>query len=261
MKTKRILVTGSDGQLGKCLQDLSGKYSQFEFEFKSSGSLDITDKLQLKEVFNSGSFDFCINCAAYTRVEQAEKEPEKAFAVNAEGARLLAERCLEAGVVLLHISTDYVFDGEKEEGYLPSDLPNPINEYGRSKLQGEKYVQEILEHYLIIRTSWLYSEYGHNFYKMVLQKAKAGEQLSITDAQKGCPTNANNLAKYLLELIAFGNISFGIHHFTDGEVMSWYEFALRILKENGLAQEVRLEKADNYRTLAARPKNSVLKNS
>jgi len=132
---------------------------------------------------------------------------------------------LEHEVILLHISTDYVFDGTKDTGYLPEDKTNPINEYGKSKLQGEVHIQNILENYFIVRTSWLYSEFGNNFYNTILRKAKAGEELRITDDQKGCPTNANNLAAYMIELISNNAVNFGIHHFTDGEAMTWYGFA------------------------------------
>ncbi len=160
-------------------------------------------------LFSKNPYDFCINCAAYTNVEQAEKTPEIAYSVNAEGVKNLAMACKVNGVKLIHISTDYVFDGEKKEGYYPEDIPNPINEYGKSKLKGEQYIQEILNEYMIIRTSWLYSEYGHNFYKSILKKAQKGETLYVTDDQVGCPTDANNLASYILEFLQKENLVFG----------------------------------------------------
>jgi dTDP-4-dehydrorhamnose reductase len=158
----------------------------------------------------------------------------------------------------VHISTDYVFDGNKGAPYLTTDPPNPINTYGRSKLAGEVHIGEILDTYHIVRTSWLYSEFGHNFYKTLLAKAKKGETIHITDAQVGCPTDANHLARYILETLIAGKRKYGIHHFTDGQAMTWFQFAQKILKENHLDSQVRLVRETNYRTFAARPKNSVL---
>ena len=255
---KRVLVTGSKGQLGKCLQKISDNFKSMSFEFMDAQSLDITNIKNINSVFQSGNYDYCINCAAYTNVEQAEKTPERAFAVNADGVNHIATVCKNNNVVLIHISTDYVFDGKKEEGYLTTDSPNPINQYGMSKLAGENYIKEVLEKYFIIRTSWLYSEFGKNFYKTILSKAKAGDDLKIIDNETGCPTDANNLSNYILGLIKSESTSYGVHHFTDGEAMTWYGFAKIILKENNLEGKVKLDKAKNYRTFAKRPKNSVL---
>lgn len=255
---RRVLVTGAYGQLGKCIQKIADKYTDFEFAFKGSKELDITNAEQIKTVFNSKKFDFCINCAAYTNVEQAEKTPDIAYRVNAEGARNLALACKDNHVVLIHVSTDYVFDGEKNEPYAVEDIPNPINEYGKSKLRGEEYIKDILYEYIIIRTSWLYSEFGKNFYKTILEKAKTEGVLYITDEQKGCPTNAINLAKFIIEKIMLKDIKFGICHFTDRKSMTWYEFANRVLKEKGLEEKVNLVRCNDYRSFAKRPKNSVL---
>lgn len=255
---KRILVTGADGQLGKCIQKIAKTYDGLDFVFHNSKSLDITNLEKLNEVFSAEHFDFCINCAAYTNVEQAEKTPDEAFSVNAEAVRHISLACSEYLVKLVHISTDYVFDGEKETPYLTADKTNPINEYGKSKLAGEKYIQKNLKEHFIIRTSWLYSEFGKNFYKTILEKAKTETVLQITDEQTGCPTNANNLAAYILNLTAKNSKNYGIHHFTDGEAMTWYDFAKKILEENTLQDSVRLEKAKNYRTFAKRPNNSIL---
>jgi dTDP-4-dehydrorhamnose reductase len=193
-------------------------------------------------------------------VEQAEKTPDPAYAVNVEGVRNLVEACKRYGIILIHISTDYVFDGEKEEGYSPEDTPNPINVYGRTKYLGEQVIRQGMERYFIIRTSWLYSrKYGPNFYLTILEKAKSGEKLVVTDAQKGCPTDAANLALHIISIIAEGNAAYGISHFTDGEAMSWFGFAERILKEKGLNQDTELVKGGNYLTFVRRPENSILK--
>lgn len=255
---KRILVTGANGQLGRCIQKIAARYATLDFSFKSSKELDITNLDMVNTLFDAVKFDFCINCAAYTNVEQAEKSPEIAFKVNAEGVKALAVACKTNSVKLVHISTDYVFDGEKEEGYLPVDKPNPINEYGKSKLKGEQYIEKILKEFLIIRTSWLYSEFGKNFYNTILRKAQDGENLKVTDEQRGCPTNANNLAEFMVNLLVDKTFKSGILHFTDGIVLTWYEFAEKILKNNNLGDTVKLEKDRNYRTFAKRPECSVL---
>ncbi|MBD1260016.1 dTDP-4-dehydrorhamnose reductase [Maribacter polysiphoniae] len=257
---KRILVTGASGQLGRSLQDLAHVYPKTEFVFLDSDALDITDYKALVQIFQTDGFDYCINCAAYTNVDQAEKSPGKAFKVNAEAVKNLALTCKKYGVTLIHITTDYVFDGGKGSPYTVKDLPNPINRYGKSKWEGEKYIQGISINYFIIRTSWLYhKKYGKNFYRTILEKAHKGEELRITDEQVGCPTDAINLAKYVLELIVTENQKYGIHHFTDGQAMSWYGFALNILGENGLKNTTIIVKDNNYRTFARKPKYSVLK--
>jgi len=254
----KILVTGSDGQLGKCIQKNAENYRNLDFVFHNSQSLDISNTKRIAEVFLTTSFDYCINCAAYTNVEQSEKTPEVAYLINAEAVNHISLACAENSVKLIHISTDYVFDGEKGTPYLTSDKTNPINEYGKSKLAGEEYIQQNLKEYFIVRTSWLYSEFGKNFYKTIVQKAKTESVLHITDAQVGSPTNANNLAKYLIDIIANNSEDYGIYHFTDGEAMTWYDFARNILEENGLQDKVKIIRAENFRTLAKRPKNSIL---
>jgi len=254
-----ILVTGASGQLGKSIQKLSQKYPDNKFTFTDIAELSITDKGAINRYFGTHSYDYCINCAAFTNVEQAEKTPEPAFELNAYGVKYLSLACKKHDVVLIHISTDYVFDGEKEGGYTTKDKPNPINQYGKSKLAGENSIQEIMDKYYIIRTSWLYSEYGNNFYNTILNKAQTEKVLYITDEQTGCPTNANNLAKYILNLIASQHTEYGIYHFTDGKAMTWYDFAKMILKKNNLEATSKIKKAKNYRTFAARPRNSVLK--
>ncbi len=259
----RILVTGASGQLGKTIEELyANNEDKLDFTFVTKTELDITNREYLEQFFYHKNFDYCINCAAYTNVEQAEKTPEIAFKVNAEGVKYLAKNCKENNTVLIHISTDYVFDGEKEEPYTITDSPNPINEYGNSKLQGEKYIQDILKRHFIIRTSWLYSKtYGNNFYKTILKKTKTESKLFITDEQVGCPTNTETLAKYIVNLIKKNTNAFGLHHFCDTEAMTWYDFAEKVIKEKNLTSLIVLVKSHNYCTFAKRPKNSVLLNS
>ena len=263
MSTK-ILVTGANGQLGKTIEELysDGKNDNLDFVFVSKAELDITKAKELRLFFNNNNFDYCINCAAYTNVEQAERMPKIAFIVNAEGVKNLAEVCKETNTIIIHISTDYVFDGENLEPYSVQGIPNPINEYGKSKLLGEQYIQEILDNYFIIRTSWLYSKkHGKNFYRTILEKVKTENELFVTDEQTGCPTNTETLTKYIVDIIGSNNDNFGVHHFSDNKPMTWYSFAEKILLENNISDKVKLVRAKNYRTLAERPKNSILLNS
>ena len=256
----RVLVTGSTGQLGKTIEELYGKNNEdVEFVFVSRSKLDITDINSIDNLFRKEPFDYCINCAAYTNVEQAEKTPQIAFEVNAEGVKNLAKTCKEFDIVLIHISTDYVFDGEKETGYTVDDTPNPINEYGKSKLLGEQYIQYILDHYFIIRTSWLYSKkYGNNFYRKILEKAESQTQINVTSNQIGCPTDTENLTRFIYDLINLPLSKYGIYHFCDPKQMTWYDFAKVILLENRKLFNINLVKDDEYLTFAKRPLNSVL---
>ncbi len=255
---KRVLVTGAKGQLGGSIRKTAIEFPEQELTYASKSEIDLTNAESISEVFSRTAFDYCINCAAYTHVDNAERFPEKAFAINAEGVKNLADQCQKNQVRLIHISTDYVFDGEKRTGYYPDDQPNPINEYGKSKLKGEEYIQQILKDFLIIRTSWLYSESGKNFYTTILQKARQGETLLVTDSQVGCPTKAVNLARFILQIINTENCTHGILHFTDKLPMTWYDFAVSILKSNNLEDSVEIVRDRNYRSFARRPAYSIL---
>ena len=262
MKTK-ILVTGANGQLGKTLNELSSIHKEeLQFIFTTKEELDITEEHKVQDYFSKNKFDYCINCAAYTNVDQAELDSKSAFKVNAEGVKYLAESCKDTNTILIHISTDYVFDGTKNKPYTEEDETNPINEYGKSKLLGEQYIQGILQECFIIRTSWLYSKkHGKNFYKTILQKAKNDEQLKIINNQIGCPTDCVNLAILMLKIVTHNHTKYGIHHFCDEQQMTWFSFAKQILKENNLLTSTKLIRHNNYDTLALRPINSILKNS
>lgn len=234
---KRILVTGAKGQLGTTLK-LQTKRAYNEWVFCGREELDITDPSSIASILEHQPFDFCINCAAYTNVEGAENELEQAQKLNVGGVQNLVSACNEKGVKLLHISTDYVFDGTKETPYVESDLPAPINQYGLSKLQGEQYIQQNSNAFYIIRTSWLYSKtLGGNFYNAILQKAKKGEALTVVDDQIGTPTNVEHLAEFLLKLIE-KEPEQGLYHFSDEQPMSWYELAGQILNEHQLQTSI-----------------------
>lgn len=258
---KRILVTGANGQLGKCIQDAAADFPDLEYVFASRETLDIRNADSLREYFTKNKFTHCIHTAAYTNVEKAESEAEQAFAINAEAVKNLATVCKNHDCVLLHISTDYVFDGQKRSPYVETDATNPINVYGTSKLKGERYIQEICEKHYIFRTSWLYSQYGHNFLKTILNYAEAGKPLTITTEQTGTPTNANDLAAALLQVIAQDSGDYGVYHYSNAGQTTWFGFAEEILKQSGKLESTKLAKTNHYRTFAARPEYSVLSNT
>ena len=255
---KNILVTGASGQLGACFKKISKNYSEFNFIFKSSSEADITNKPKLEKLFSEIKFDWVINCAAYTNVEKAESEEEKTFKINATGAKNLAEVCNENRATLVHFSTDYVFDGKAEKPYKETDKTNPINVYGASKLKGEQLIAEVLKEHFIFRTSWLYSEFGHNFYKTILRKIEEKAELNITTSQTGTPTNANDLAEFVLEIIASEYKDFGLYHFSNLGEATWYDFAKAILEFTGNSEDIVLNKSNSFKTIAARPEYSVL---
>ena len=255
----KTLVTGANGQLGQCLKKQSAKFPELELQFFSSAELDITNSEKVNEIFKDGKYEWCINCAAYTNVEKAEIEKEKAFLVNAEGAKNIAEACSSNGVKLIHISTDYVFDGEKPSAYVEEDKVNPINVYGASKLKGEEYIQQTLAEYFILRTSWLYSEFGHNFFNTMFRKANEENCiLKITTKQKGTPTNANDLAEGVLQIISKEKTAYGIYHFSNEGQATWYDFAKSIFTNANHLDKVELIASNEYKTQAKRPSNSIL---
>ena len=255
---KQVLVTGANGQLGKCIKDASNHYSNIQFTFTSKEELDITNLRKVADFFKSNTFDYCINAAAYTNVEKAESEEETAFLVNAEAVKNLAETCAAHKTTLLHVSTDYVFDGTNTQPYLETDSTNPINVYGASKRKGEEAVINHCEQYFIVRTSWLYSQYGHNFFNSMIKYAEQGKPLTITTEQTGTPTNANDLAEALLQIIATKADKYGVYHFSNSGKATWYDFAKEILETTGLIKKTKLAQTDYYRTFAKRPAYSVL---
>ncbi|MEH6679585.1 MAG: dTDP-4-dehydrorhamnose reductase [Sediminicola sp.] len=261
IKSLKILVTGANGQLGRSILDVSKDFPQFEYHFKTSKDLDITDFDRVKELFNKEEFDYCINCAAYTAVDKAESEKEKAFMINAEAVGNLAEVCSAYNVILLHISTDFVFDGTKTSPYTEEDEPNPINVYGASKLKGERYIQELLKKYFIIRTSWVYSEYGHNFVKTMLRLARERDEISVVSDQIGSPTYARDLAIILIKIITTASDKYGLYHYSNEGGISWYDFAKAIFEITGNNVHVNAITSEAYVTNARRPFFSVMANN
>ena len=253
-----ILVTGAKGQLGKCIKDAAANYPEFDFLFATRELLNIESEKSISNIFKNNRFDYCINTAAYTNVEKAESDQETAFLTNAEGVKHLASHCKRNNTTLIQISTDYVFDGKKGSPYTEEDTTSPLNIYGASKLKGEQYVQEICQAYYILRTSWLYSQYGHNFYNTVLRFAKEGKPLTVTTEQIGTPTNANDLAEAILTIIRINSKNYGIYNFSNQGEATWYDFAKEILTQTNQLTKSNLAKTDYYRTFAVRPSYSVL---
>jgi len=254
----KILVTGANGQLGQCIKDAASDFLECDLFFASRSDLDIEIETEVKEFFRNHSFDYCINTAAFTNVEKAENESDAAFSVNAIAVKNLSEVCKNNDVVLFHISTDYVFDGKQNRPYLEIDKTNPINVYGASKLKGEEYILERCKRYFIFRTSWLYSQYGHNFLNTVLKYIKEGKSLTVTTEQIGTPTNANDLARAILEVICSGSDAYGLYHFSNEGEATWYDFAKAIFNNNKQFDVSKLVKTGHYPTFAIRPNYSVL---
>ena len=255
---KKVLVTGASGQLGQCFRSYEEQFPDLKFTFASSDEIDLSLFGLVNAYFRRNEFDYCINCAAYTNVEQAETNREMAYLVNSDAVKNLAEVCRENDTTLFHFSTDYVFDGEKKEPYMEEDETNPLNVYGASKLYGEEHIERELEKYFIFRTSWLYSDIGHNFYNTIRKKAVPEAVFYITTEQTGTPTNAYDLALYVLKIIEEGSKSYGLYHFSNMGEATWFDFAEEILKLSGKLSEVTLNKDNSYVTVAVRPTYSVL---
>ncbi|NRD22165.1 dTDP-4-dehydrorhamnose reductase [Winogradskyella litoriviva] len=257
----KVLVTGRDGQLGQCIKSVAHQYPNLEFDFKASSELDITNKAKVESFFNNQQYDYCINCAAYTNVDQAEAETELAHIINVLGPKYLSESCSKHQVTLIHISTDFVFDGNASNPYKETDSTNPIGVYGKTKLEGEQEIIEKLNNYFIIRTSWLYSEFGNNFLKTMQRLASERDEIGVVGDQIGSPTYAIDLANIVLGLIQDRNTSYGIYHYSNEGVISWYDFAKEIFRLSKSTIKINKIETKDYPTKAKRPKYSVLDTS
>lgn len=257
-----VLVTGANGQLGQSLRHIAPHYPEIEFVFCDSSQLDITHRAQIESVFNHYQPQFCINTAAYTAVDKAESEPEKAHHINVVGAQNLAKVCQQKAVVLLHVSTDFVFDGTKKTPYTEDDLPNPTGVYGQTKWEGEQAIIEATPRCFIIRTAWVYSQFGANFMKTMLRLADERDALRVVNDQIGTPTNAVDLAEVLVAMVRYAfqteHPTFGIYHFSNEGQCSWYDFATAILKYSHRTTPVYPIPTTDFPTPAQRPAFSVL---
>jgi len=254
----KILVTGSHGQLGTELNFLSSMLEKYTFVFAGKDDLDISDETEVRKLFNAEKFDVLINAAAYTAVDKAETEAEAAFRINAQAASLLAQVTREMNCRLVHLSTDFVFDGTIARPLNESDTTAPLGVYGASKLEGEELVSANHPEAIILRTSWVYSSFGNNFVKTILRLCRERESLKVVYDQVGTPTYARDLAAAILQIINSDQWHSGLYHYSNEGVASWYDFAIAIRDFAGLSTTILPIETYQFPTPAARPKYSVL---
>jgi dTDP-4-dehydrorhamnose reductase len=264
MKIKsKILVTGGNGQLGKELREFSSLHTGLDFVFLSREELPIHQFELVRNYFNTLKPAYCINCAAYTAVDKAESEKDLAFQINGEAVGVLAAICKEHNTKFIHISTDYVFNGDAAYPYTENFPTDPINVYGASKLEGEKQAIQLNPECIIIRTSWVYSFFGKNFVKTMMQLMNEKDQVKVIKDQLGSPTNAEDLAETIFNIIGFCHLQIynwipGIYNFTNEGIISWYDFAKAIKEITNSPCDVKPISTVEYPTPAKRPAYSVL---
>lgn len=259
-KIHTILVTGANSQLGNELQVIASDYPDHQFLFASKEELNISDEGVLAKYFAAHTPDICINCAAYTAVDQAETDKEQAFLINADAVAILARTCAKNNAQLIHISTDYVFDGTSTQPYKETDKTNPVSVYGSSKLRGEELAMAYCPSAIIIRTAWLYSAFKNNFVKTMLRLMKENKSINVVKDQVGCPTYAADLARAIMQIITSktGEKNPGIYHYANAGITNWYAFAVAIKEITGSSCTVNPITTAQYPTAAKRPAYSVL---
>ena len=255
-----ILVTGGNGQLGSELKEIAPKHQDYNFLFTDVKDLDITNHTAVAAFIKSNNINVIINCAAYTAVDKAEQQKDVANAINHLAVANFAQIAKDKNIKLIHISTDYVFDGTNHKPYVEIDTPNPQSVYGKTKLDGELALQQINPaNSIIIRTSWVYSKFGNNFVKTMLRLAETRDEISVVADQVGTPTNAANLAKAILNILPqIKNETVELFHYSNEGVCSWYDFAKAIFEIKGISIKVNPIETKQYPTPAKRPFYSVL---
>jgi dTDP-4-dehydrorhamnose reductase len=258
----KILVTGADGQLGNEFRKLARSRYDLEFIFTDIGELDITKESDVNTFLDKNRVNYILNCAAYTAVDKAEEEPEKADLLNSHAVNILGRISNERNINLVHFSTDYVFDGEKKSPYSEEDTPHPVTIYGKSKLEGEEILRK-MKNWTIIRTSWLYSASGNNFVKTIMKISKEKNKLKVVSDQTGSPTWANDLARTTLILIDRTKDNRiqdkgVLYHYSNEGTCTWYDFAREIVKLAGFPIKIRPVHTKDYHAIAPRPAYSVL---
>jgi dTDP-4-dehydrorhamnose reductase len=253
-----ILVTGSKGQLGNEIRILAPSYPQFNFIFTDIEELDICNRRSVDDFFAAHKIDLLINCAAYTAVDRAEDDRLMCYQINKDAVGYLGEASARHGVKMLHISTDYVFDGKSYIPYTEEIPMSPTSVYGQSKAEGEQLLTSVLQDAVIVRTSWLYSSFGNNFVKTMLRLGRERTSLQVVFDQVGTPTYAADLADALLQIISAGKLIPGIYHYSNEGVCSWYDFALAIFKLAKIECDVLPINSKDYPTKTPRPHYSVL---
>ena len=260
---KTILVTGANGQLSSEMQVLSSAYTNYDFLVVAKEELSIDDEAAVSNYFAGHAIDYCVNCAAYTAVDKAETDQENAMVTNATAVGILAKFCKQYNAQFIHISTDYVFDGNATKPYKEDDAVSPVNFYGASKLKGEELAIENNPDSIIIRTSWVYSSFGNNFVKTMLRLMKDRDSLNVVSDQQGCPTYAADLAKAIMQIIESGIKPAGssIFNYSNTGAITWYQFADAIRELSGSNCVVNPIPASQYPTPAKRPSYSVMDTS
>lgn len=256
-----IVVFGASGQLGQCFKSLAEKDGLSTIYFPSESEANILDIDALKKVFETYKPAYSINCAAYTAVDKAEDDQELAIKINKTGVENLSSLCAQNNSTLIHISTDFVFKGDKPRPLNEDDITMPISVYGQTKLDGEKIAKVLLDKLFIIRTGWLYSEYGNNFVKTMLKLGAEKDELKIIADQVGTPTYAIDLASCILQVINSRSEAYGIYHYSNEGVTSWYDFAKAIFDISGTKVKTIPVKTEEYITKATRPAYSVMDKS
>lgn len=257
----KIVVTGANGQLGRSIHRLSVEHRELDFIFTDIDSLDIGNRDAVLAFAETHPVDFIVNCAAYTAVDKAEEEEEQCRKINTDAVAYLGEAAQHIGARILHVSTDYVFGGDSYMPYQENDSVSPTSVYGRTKLAGEKALSAVCPDAIIVRTAWLYSEYGHNFMKTMLRLGAERPEIRVVNDQIGSPTYAGDLAEAILSLLEKerqGEQNSGIYHYTNEGVCSWYDFAHSIIRIAGLPAKVIPIPTREYPTAAKRPAYSVL---
>lgn len=259
----RILIAGSNGQLGNEIRELAKDYPDFDFIYTDIAELDITDGLKVDVFFADNTPQAIINCAAYTAVDKAESDETTAYLINATAVENLAKSAAKSGVLMVHISTDYVFDGKSYLPYSESDKTNPQSAYGRTKLAGENAVIQYAGKGIIIRTAWLYSAFGNNFVKTMIKYGTERDGLNVVYDQVGTPTYAKDLAKAILDIIPSASLKPGVDlfHYSNEGVASWYDFARTVIALSGINCDIKPILTEEYPLPAPRPCFSVLNKS
>lgn len=262
----RILITGAYGQLGSEIDRLKQQFPHWEFLFTDVDTLDITSANAVQKYFAANAIDFVVNCAAYTAVDKAESDAETARRVNADAPKLLAKQAKRSGAKFIHVSTDYVFAGNACIPYSEDDVVDPQGVYGQTKLQGERNVVTENPDSIILRTSWLYSAFGHNFVKTMLRLGSEKGEIAVVFDQVGSPTYAADLARAIVQIIQQSEKDAskfvpGIYHFSNEGVASWYDFAKAIFELNKIECRIKPVLSDQFPTPAKRPAYSVLNKS
>jgi len=255
---ENIVVFGASGQLGHCLRKVAAEKGISHIYFPSESEANILDTDAINSIFEKYQAVFAINCAAYTAVDKAEDEVELARKINKKGAENLAIACKKYGATLVHISTDFIFKGDIAHPRVEDDPAEPISIYGLTKLEGEQDVTNILDKYYILRTSWLYSEFGNNFVKTMLKLGAERDLLKIIADQVGSPTYGIDLATCVLDIITSGKTAYGVYHYSNEGVTSWYDFAMGIFDLSGTEVKVLPIRTSEYPTKATRPAYSVM---